>query len=101
MSHLRRDFGAVQPEGLAETALDPVAHHRLTDRARNGEAQTRPQNHCAIGAPVWRIAFARPAKGGEQRTGDAESVIIDEPEIGGAQNPGRPGKVERSPDRVG
>src|ERR1700683_2028205 len=85
---LRRDFRSVQPEDFAETALDSVADHSFADRARNGEAQAGSQFH--------RCAFARPAKGGEQRTGHAESVIINKPEIGGAQNPGGPGKVERS-----
>ena len=74
----------MQAERLTKAALDPVAGHRLADRAWNGEAQAGAGCGCGV--------FARPAKGGEQRTGDAESVIIDKPEIGGAENPGRPGK---------
>lgn len=69
----------MQAEGLAQTALDPVAHHRAADGSRNGEADARAQ---VLSLPI--IAFARLAEGGEERTGDAKSVIIDMPEIGGA-----------------
>src|SRR5579862_2003583 len=89
---LRREFGPVQPEGFAKTALDSISDHGFADRARHCEAQTGPT---FPRGGVQGRDFARPAKGGEQRTGDAESVIIDKPEIGGAQNPGGPGKVER------
>jgi hypothetical protein len=75
----------LQSEGLSQAALDPVADHGRPDGARNSEPDAG-----ACGRPA---GFARLAEGGEQRTGDAESVIINMPEIGGAQDPGRPGEA--------
>ncbi len=100
----RRKLSAVQTERFAQAALDAVAKNRFSDRSRHGEPDARAQlflwscagQACACfcfgRACVCRIRLARLAEGGEQRAGDAESVIINMPEIGGAENPGRPRK---------
>lgn len=73
-----------QPECLSKAPLDAIPHDRAANGARNGKPKP--------GAKSCRIAGAGPAKGGEERTGDAESLVINEPEVGRAQNSRRPGK---------
>ena len=101
---LRRDLAAMQTEGFAQAALDAVADHCIAQSARDGEPDsrtnlgrrtifTRPSSWRVFARPSsWRVfarlcfwrVFARLAEGCEQRTGDAESVIINVPEIGRA-----------------
>ncbi len=77
----------MQAEGLAESALDSIAYDGSANGARDGEPQPRT---------TFRNGFGtRPAKGGEQRAGDAEALVIDKPEFGGAEHPGRPRKGPR------
>ena len=87
---LRGEARAMQPEGFPEPALDSITDHRSAHGTRKGEPQPR--------ANIGRRLRTRPAEGGEQRTGNAEALVIDETEFGGAQDPGRPGK---RPQRIG
>lgn len=73
---LRRDLIAMQAEGFAQTAFDAVADHGSAESARNGESNARARLQCGLTACL--------AEGGEQRAGDAESVIINMPEVGRA-----------------
>ena len=81
---LRTQVGSMQTECLAKPALDAIPNDRSSDCTRDCKANPGTIRRSGI--------FARPAKGGEQGTGDAEAVIINKPEIGGAKYPGRPGK---------
>ncbi len=72
------------PECLSQTPLDPIADHRVADRAGNSETKPWPESR--------RVVRTGPAKGGEEGTGDAESLVINKPELGRAQNSRRPGK---------
>ena len=74
----------MQAEGFAQAALDSIADHRFTDGSRDGEPDARAEFRVCLAG----IDLARLAEGGKQWTGDAESVIIDMPEVGGAENPG-------------
>ncbi len=82
---LRADFGAVEAESLAETALNAVANHGSTNGAGYGETQAR------AGSRGPRV---RQAKGGEQGTGKANTVVISGSEFDGAQDPRRGRKRE-------
>ncbi len=84
---LRADFRAVQPERFPNPPLDSVADHRAADRPRNG----KPQSSCFSG----RVRVCQ-AKGREQGTGKANTVIIDGSEIGSAQNPRSVRKRQRA-----
>ena len=84
---LRADFRAVQPERFPNAPFDPVADHRSADRARDG----KPQPSRVPG----RVRVCQ-AKGREQRTGEADTVIIDGSEFGSAQNPRSVRKRERA-----
>jgi hypothetical protein len=74
----------MQAERFAQAALDAVANDGSADGAGHGESQPRTGRGRRFGT--------RPAKGGKQRAGDAEALVIDEPEFGGPQDPGSPGK---------
>jgi hypothetical protein len=77
----------MEAERFAESALNTIADDGSADSTRDGESQPRT---------AFRNGFGtRPAKGGEQRAGDAEALVIDKPEFGGAENPGRPRKGAR------
>jgi hypothetical protein len=84
---LRSDFRAVQPERFPNAALDPVADHGSADRSRYRESQT--------GGASGRVR-TRQTKGGEQRTGEADTVIIDGSEFGRAQDPRSVRKLQRA-----
>lgn len=75
---LRSKPGAVETECLPKPALDAVSDDRSADRARNGKSQP--------GADIWSGVGTRSTKCGEQRAGDAKTLVIDEPELGGAEN---------------
>jgi hypothetical protein len=84
---LRPEFGAALPENLAEPALDAISHNRSANRARHGETQAR--------AGSFEV-LAGHAKRGKQGTGNADTVVIRNSELGGAQNPARGRKRERT-----
>lgn len=84
---LRADFGAVEPEGFAEAALNAVADDGSANRAGHGETQARARS---------RGPRVRQAKGGEQGTGKADTVVISGSEFDGAQDPRRGRKRERA-----
>jgi len=75
-----RPLDPMQPEGRAQPPLDSITDNRSAQRLWYGE----PDPYACS------IAFAPQAKRGEQRTGYSGTVIIDRPEIGGAQNARRP-----------
>lgn len=77
---LRSDFGAVEPESLAEAALNPVADDGSANGAGHGETQARAAS---------RGPRVRQAKGGEQGTGKANTVVISGSEFDGAQGPAK------------
>jgi len=72
------DFRAVQPEGFPNAPFDPVADHRSADRARHRKSQSSSAS--------GRVRTSQ-AKGREQGTGKADTVIIDGSKFGRAQNP--------------
>ena len=64
----------MQPYGFAHTPPDPVAHHRLAERARRGETDPRP------------VRLRLPHTEGRKKRGrKAGSPIIDFAEIRGSQ----------------
>jgi hypothetical protein len=79
----------MEPERLPHPPLDPVTVHGLSDSLGDGKTQARG---------LRSTGFSRPsqAEGREQRAGDAEALVINRSEIGGAKNPGRPGKGART-----
>jgi hypothetical protein len=84
---------AMQAKCLSKPSFDTVTYDGSSDGAGDGEPQPRPG--CR--------SRPRPAKGSEQRAGDAKALVIDEPEFGGAQDPGRfrksSGSILRTPRR--
>jgi hypothetical protein len=78
----------VQAKGRSDPAFDAVAFDRPTNCL--GNRKTNPGS-CAIfiiSLALLVCSAGRPliAEGGEQGAGDAEAVVIDVPEFGGAQN---------------
>ena len=64
----------MQPENFTHATLDAIASDGFSDRARHGETQ-----------PRTRSGFrASQTKRGEQRCGDADSLVIDGSEVGSA-----------------
>lgn len=84
---LRSDFHAMQPERLPNAPLDPVANDRSADGARYRKAQAS----CCSG----RVRVCQ-AKGREQGTREADTVIIDGSKFGRAQNPRCVRKLQRA-----
>lgn len=74
----RREFGAMEAKRFADAALDAVTNHRAAKCSGTSEADSD-----AIG---FR---SRQTKCREQRTGNADAVVINESKIGGSQNPAR------------
>jgi hypothetical protein len=72
----------LQADGLADAPFNAVAHHGVTQGARGSEPDMRSS----------RLRFAH-AKGREQGTGEAGSVVIDASEIFGSQQPYTFGKT--------
>src|ERR1035441_11052931 len=64
----------MQAHGFAHTPPDPVAHHRLAERARRGETDSR-----TVGL---RLPHAERRKEGARKTGPP---IVDSAEIRGSQ----------------
>src|ERR1017187_5099642 len=64
----------MQAHGFAHTPPDPVAHHRLAERARRGETDSR-----TVGL---RLPHAERRKEGARKTGP---LIVDSAEIRGSQ----------------
>jgi hypothetical protein len=77
----------MEPESLANTALNAVADDGTADRARHCEAQP---------GGVPRRIRTRQAKRSEEWSGEANTVVIDGSEFGGAQNPRCLRKRERA-----
>ena len=75
---LRAELRAMQPESFPNAPFDAVADHRSADSARDSKPQSSR-------VPGW--VWACQAKGREQGTGKADTVIIDGSELGRAQNP--------------
>jgi len=74
----RLQFGAMEAKGFAKTASDAVAVDGAADGSGDGEAE----------AGALRVrTFASEAKGREQGTGDAETMIIDVSKVGGTEDP--------------
>jgi hypothetical protein len=86
---LATEFRTMEPEGLAEPALDAVALDGAAHRPRDGKSQT---GTVGIGSGQTEC--------GEQRAGDAKTFVINESEFGGTQDPGRPRKLECAASRV-
>ncbi len=61
-------------DGLADAPPDTVSHHGLAERARHGKADAR--SGC--------LRFAK-TKGGKQRAGDTNTLVIDLSKFAGAQ----------------
>lgn len=78
---LRRERGAVEAKGFAQTALDAVAVDRAADGSRDGEAEA------GAGWAGSGSGIASEAEGREEGTGDAETMVIDESKVGGAKDP--------------
>ncbi len=81
------EFGAAQPENFAEAALDAIAYNGSANGTRYGKTQAR--------AGPFEILFGH-AKRGKQGTGNADTMVIRNSELGGAQNPARGRKRERT-----
>jgi hypothetical protein len=70
------ELGAMQPEGFPDASFDAVTINRGANRARHGEANP-PAGSCFLGRPSE-------AKRRKQWTGEADTMVIDLAEIGGA-----------------
>ena len=60
----------MEADGLSDTPLDTVAHHGLTDRARQGEADVRTR----------RLGFAD-TKCREERSCDTDPLVVNPSKI--------------------
>lgn len=83
----RGKLTAVESKGLAEAAFDPVAVDGAAHGSRDGEAQARAEH---------LRTFAGKAECREQGAGDAETMVIDKSEVGGAKDPAGARKGQRS-----
>ena len=72
----------MEPERFAQPALNTIAVNCFTDRFGYGEPEP------------GTFSRSRPSetKRRKQWAGDTETPVIDQTEIRGAKNPGRPGK---------
>lgn len=84
---LRSKLRAMQAEDFAQAPLDAIANHGASDRARHGNPQSSAVRWRGLSPLRFRPTYARPAKRGEQRTGDAEALVISSSEVRGAQDP--------------
>ena len=93
----RRESGAMHSKRLAETALDAVSDDGATQGSRGCDAQagtvTLNRAFCARN----RAVNMRETECREQRIRDAQTLVINGSKIGGAQNPCRFRKGQRSP----
>jgi len=80
------ELGPVQAECLPHAPLDTVSDHASTDRARDGETQSRSRAF-VIMPIILPIVFPCQAKGGEQGAGNSRAVVIHFSKVGGAQSP--------------
>jgi hypothetical protein len=83
---LGSDFRTMQSKCLAKSPLNPVAHHGLSNRPRNGNAQARRSS---------TGVRPRQAKRGEQRPRETHSFVINGSEFGGAQEAGGSRPIEK------
>lgn len=72
---LRSDLGEPHPEQFPDPALGPVAEHRFSERARNGETQTRTL-----------AVFEGEAKSGKVLTRNPDATVINYAEFRAPQD---------------
>jgi len=91
----RRESGAVYSKRLAETALDTVSDDGATQGSRGCDTQAGTANREFM---TWnRAVGAGETECRKQRIRDAQTLVINDSKIGGAQNPCRFRKGQRGP----
>jgi hypothetical protein len=81
---LRANIRAMEPERRAQAPLNSIADDCSPNRARDGEPQAGTSDRDC--ARLQFRSWPRPAKCGEQGTGNTEALVIGGAEFGGVQD---------------